>query len=242
MKKAVLLKCFSIIFLTVIVFLYQKYVSEIGWAVARVLDCSGIDADGIFMPVIVHHLAMMLISLGILCGLSKRKSLDFKLTPKIDQSGIKYTIVFCTAMLAYYIVWYAVFGFALDSIAEYEYELNVQNVLGTLGFQLLLSGTAEELMFRALPITCLQTVLGKKSRLTDGVVMLVTSLLFAVAHFNASVPIANQWYSLLYVFVLGVLYATVYMKSNSVIYPMIMHGVSNLISVGGCYLYMLLSR
>lgn len=242
MKKTFLFKCFSIIFLTIVVFLYQKYVSEIGWAIARVLDYSAIDADGIFMPVIVHHIVMLLISLGILCVLSKRKRLNFKLTPKIDRSGIKYTVVFCAAMLAYYIVWYAVFGFALDSITEYEYELNAKNVLGTIVFQLLLSGTAEELMFRALPITCLHAVLDKKSRLTDGMVIMVTSFLFTLTHFNANIPVVNQYYSLLYVFIHGILYAVVYMKTNSAIYPMIMHGVSNFISVGGCYLYMLLSH
>ena len=34
----------------------------------------------------------------------------------------------------------------------------------------------------------------------------------------------------------------IFIRSKSVIYPMIMHSMSNVISVGGCYLYMVLFK
>jgi hypothetical protein len=40
----------------------------------------------------------------------------------------------------------------------YDFTLDQRNVLGTLGFQLLLSGTSEEILYRALPITVLVPV------------------------------------------------------------------------------------
>jgi membrane protease YdiL (CAAX protease family) len=145
-------------------------------------------------------------------------------------------------MVIYYSIWCIVLGFIANSITGYVYELNVQNVCGTLGFQLLLTGTAEELMFRALPIVCFKTLCRKISKITDIVILLITSILFTIVHINFTIPIFSQLYSLAYVFINGMIFGIVYLKSNSVIYPMIMHGVGNFISVGGCYLYMVLSH
>lgn len=238
MVRSVKYRYMCAVTLIVVLFLYQEYVSRIGWKIALLFDYSAIDRDGTFLLVSVHHIVMMLTTLGILHILHKRWNIDFKLKPKVDKTGIRHTAAYCAAMLLYYIGWYVVVGFGLDAIAEYDYELNARNVLGTLSFQLLLSGTAEELVFRGLPVACLRAVLGKNSKYTNGTILVMTSLLFTIAHMNFSIPFNGQWYSLLYVFVSGMLYGIVYMKSNSIIYPMIMHGVSNFISVGGCYLYM----
>ncbi|MGN1304984.1 MAG: type II CAAX prenyl endopeptidase Rce1 family protein [Oscillospiraceae bacterium] len=70
--------------------------------------------------------------------------------------------------------------------------------------------------------------------------LVLTSLLFAAAHINFAVPFSLQWIGILYAFINGVAYGFVFLRSESVIYPMIMHSASNLISVGGCYLYMVL--
>lgn len=238
MSRSVKCRPACAVILIVVLFLYQEYVSRVGWKIALLFDYSAIDSDGTFLMVSVHHIVMVLISLGILHILHKRWNLDFKLKAKVDKTGIRCTVVYCAMMLLYYIVWYAVIGFLLDAIAEYNYELNAVNVLGTLSFQLLLSGTAEEPIFRGLPIICLQAVWGRSSKHANGTILIVSAMLFTFAHMNFSMPFSSQWYSLLYVFVSGMLYGIVYMKSSSIIYPIIMHGVSNYISVGGCYLYM----
>ena len=241
MNRSVKHKIIHAIILIAALLLYQEYVSRIGWKIAVLFDYSAIDRDGTFMPVSVHHIVMAIISLGILFILHNMWNFDFKLKAKVDKAGIQCTAVYCIAMLLYYIVWYVVIGFLLDVITEYDYELNAANVLGTLSFQLFLSGTAEELVFRGLPIVCLQAVLGRSSKYTNGIILIATSLLFTIAHMNFTISFIGQWYSLLFVFVSGMLYGMVYVKSNSILYPMIMHGVSNFISVGGCYLYMVLS-
>lgn len=242
MGKHIKSKWLHICILTVILFVYQTFVGEISWKIASLFDCFAIDKDGIFMSVSVHHIFMALVTLGILCAIQKKINLDFKLKPKKDKRGITYTALFCAAILVYYIVWYVVFGIVLDAIAGYDYELTAVNILGTLGFQLLLSGTAEELVFRALPIGCLRAVCGKNSKFADVAVLLLSSVLFTIAHINFTLPLSGQWYSLIYVFVGGLIYGVAYLKSSSIIYPMMMHGVSNFISVGGCYLYMVLFR
>jgi membrane protease YdiL (CAAX protease family) len=97
-------------------------------------------------------------------------------------------------------------------------------------------------MFRALPIGCLKAVWEKDSIFANTVILLLTSLLFVVAHIHFGKPLLSQWYGLILVFIHGLMYGMVYLKSKSIVYPMVMHSVSNFISVGGCYMYMALSH
>ena len=62
--------------------------------------------------------------------------------------------------------------------------------------------------------------------------------LFAVAHIDL-ITFSIPWFQVCYAFVLGIAYGYTFIRTKSVIYPMIMHSMSNVISVGGCYLYML---
>ena len=241
MNKIVKSEYLHIFILTAVIFLYQDTIDKIGWKFAALFDYSPIDKDGLFMAVSVHHIFMLLISLGIIYILYKKKGLGFKMRPQKDKIGIKYTVLYCAAVLVYYILVYII-GIATNSVAVYDYELNAVNVMGTLGFQLFLSGTAEEMVFRALPLVCLKNVCNKSGRFLDIMILFLTSLLFAAAHINFNIPLSSQWIGVLYAFVNGAAYGFVFLRSESVIYPMIMHSVSNLISVGCCYLYMILSN
>ena len=60
----------------------------------------------------------------------------------------------------------------------YEYELNIANVFGTLGFQLLLSGTSEEILFRALPITVLGALICKDNKRSYAFEIVIATALF----------------------------------------------------------------
>ncbi|MDE7361171.1 MAG: CPBP family intramembrane metalloprotease [Oscillospiraceae bacterium] len=239
MNKIVKSKYLHMFILTAIIFLYQVIISKIGWKIATLFDYSSIDKDGIFMAVSVHHIFMLLISLGIMYVLYKTKKLDFKLKPKADKIGMKYTILYCTAVLIYFIFVYII-GIITNSVGGFGYEVNTINVIGTLGFQLFLSGTAEEMLFRALPLVCLKSVCNKSGKFFNIMILFITSLLFVYGHISFNVSLSSQLFSLVYVFIQGMAYGFVFLKSKSVIYPMIMHGVSNFICVGCYYLYMIL--
>ena len=53
-------------------------------------------------------------------------------------------------------------------------------------------------------------------------------------------PLGGAWFQCKYggAFVLGLAYGYTFIKTKTAVYPMIMHSMSNVISVGGCYLYM----
>ena len=241
MKESVTIKYLHTMFLIVVVFIFQECASEIGWNFSRLFDYSVVDSDGTFMMVSVHHIVMALITLGVMYILHRWKNIEFNVAFKADPCGIKYVLIYCAACLLYNVIWYVVIGFMFDSIAEYNYELSAVNVLGTLGFQLFLSGI-EELIFRALPIGCFKAIGGRSSKCADFIILLLTTLLFTIVHINFGIPFSIQWYGLFLVFIQGLIFGIAYLRTKSIVYPMIMHGVSNFVSVGGCYVYMLLSR
>lgn len=224
--------------LTVVLFVIQRVFSKISWLIADIFDYSSIDKDGLFMRLFVHHILQMFLALVVIFILYKiSDKTDFKLKPKYDKKGIKYTFIFCTVIFAYFLGAYIIGSF-LGTIGIYDYELTATNVIGTLAFQLLLSGTSEEILFRSLPIVWYKTAIKSESKAFNIGVVLTVSFLFAIAHYNATMPLPPQLFQIMYAFVLGLAYGFVFLKSKSVVYPMIMHGMSNFISVGGCYIYM----
>ena len=233
-------------YLTVAVLITVSYAvqflfSSIGRYIAALFDCSSIDSNNLFAQVAIHHIVQMILALAVIFLLYMFKNINgFKLRPKYDAKGIKYTVIFCVVLVLYYIIVYVIGSFT-HSINTYDYELNRTNVIGTLGFQLFLSGPSEEILFRSLPITLFLYALRSDSRKDQVISVISTAMLFGLAHINVftfSVPV----FQVCYAFVLGIAYGFTFIRTKSVIYPMIMHSMSNVISVGGCYLYMLYDR
>ena len=130
-----------------------------------------LDGDMNIMTFIVMSIGYVILSgvMGIKWGILQEE-------PKVSRKGIAYTSIFAIIILIYVLVSYII-GYRLNTIQPYEYNLNLKNVIGTLGFQLFLSGTSEEILFRA------------------------------------------------------------FIKSKSIIYPVIMHGLSNFFMVGIGYIF-----
>jgi membrane protease YdiL (CAAX protease family) len=113
-------------------------------------------------------------------------------------------------------------------------------VLGAMAFQLFLSGTSEELLFRAFPITLLSILVSKTFRLFNDRVSVPLSVIIAVvtfslAHINWSLdPFRLQYdiLQLLYALAMGIVQGWAYVITRSVLYPMVMHGISNVLVTG----------
>lgn len=222
-------------------FFIQTFASKLGGFIAGLFDYTAIDKDGTFMYITIHHIVQMLVALLVIFIIGKKRDLPFFLKPVRNTTGILYTIIFAILILVYVIISYNV-GYSIGTIVPYEYELNVTNVLGTLGFQLLLSGTSEEILFRALPIVILATLNSDDNKHGCIVEIVIASVLFSVAHISWTVfpfTISFSWFQLIYAFVLGIAYGVTYVGSKSIIYPIIMHGLSNFFMVGLGYIFFL---
>ena len=224
--------------LIVALFAIQFLFSRLGSLISQLLDYSSLDPDGLFAQVSVHHIIQMLCALALIFVIRKsRKTEGFNLRPRFDSRGIKDTLLFCLAITVYYLAIYIAGSFT-NTINTYDYELNAVNVSGTLGFQLLLSGPSEEILFRSLPVTVLLSVLDPENKFDQTLAVLGAAVLFGIAHIDL-VTFSIPWFQVGYACLLGIAYGFAFVRSRSVIYPMIMHSMSNVISVGGCYLYML---
>ena len=234
-------KTIKVTVLTVALFIFQYTAASFASYFTRFFHFTGIDKDGLFMAISVHHIVQMVIGLmGIVAISNHFKAKEFMLKPKYKKDGVNLTLIFIVLLGAYYVIVYGI-GYFTRTVAVYDYELNKKNVLGTLGFQLFLSGPSEEILFRALPIAVYMHFMNKKSKADNWIEIILAALLFAIAHINFK-DFTFSWFQLCYAFVLGIAYGFTLRKTRSIIYPMIMHSMSNVLSVGGCYIYMMLIR
>lgn len=70
--------------------------------------------------------------------------------------------------------------------------------------------------------------------------VIIAAVLFSVAHIRWTVDpftFSVDYLQLIYCFILGTVYGKAYQESSSVIYPMIMHSISNVIMVGLGYIF-----
>jgi membrane protease YdiL (CAAX protease family) len=64
--------------------------------------------------------------------------------------------------------------------------------------------------------------------------------LFACAHIRwsfAPFTFEADYFQIMYAFVLGTIQGAVYQKSQSILYPVLMHSFSNVLMVGGGYVF-----
>ncbi len=241
MKNIKVKKTIQIFLVILFLFVIQTLASKSGGYIAATFDYTAIDKDGTFMSISVHHIIQMIVALFVIFIIEKRKGLQFCLKPQMNKIGILYTTIFAVVILIYVLISYVV-GYAIGSIAPYEYELNITNVFGTLGFQLLLSGTSEEILFRAIPIIVLGSLIHKDNKNSYAFEIVIAAVLFSIAHIKWTMfpfVLSFSWFQLIYAFILGIAYGVTYVKSKSIIYPMIMHGLSNFFMVGIGYIFMI---
>jgi membrane protease YdiL (CAAX protease family) len=123
-----------------------------------------------------------------------------------------------------------------------DYPLTAKNMAGVLGFQVLLSGTAEEPLFRGMLMTVLGKYLTGTHRIgrfeipSSGV---VAAILFTLAHVGFTLsPFAITHFSLFQLFgafVLGLFFAIAFHRTGSLLGPILMHGYGNGILIVGRY-------
>jgi len=210
-------------------------VPKLSGVIASLFDYRAIDPDGSYAWISVHHIVQALIFLILMAGLSRFQSLEFGFGWGDKEAGRRYLLSFVLIFSLYTVVMYTT-AILTGSFQPFDYPLTATNIFGQLGFQLLLSGPSEELIFRAFAMTML--VLLIKGRIFKGKVSaanMIAAVIFGLAHvsfsfapFEASYHLPQVFYSI----ALGLFYGDCYEKSGSMYYPMIMHSFTNVMMVG----------
>ncbi|MEJ6949648.1 CPBP family intramembrane glutamic endopeptidase [Natronospora cellulosivora (SeqCode)] len=229
--KKILKSIVWVLFLTILLLGLPRLAAII----ASLFDYQAIDPDGAYAWRSVRHTVQALIFIILILGINKIKPLDYGIGLGNKEEGKKRLFLFIKFFTIYTVGAY-ITVIVTNSFQGFEYPLTATNITGHLGFQLLLSGTSEELIFRAFAITMLALLI--KKRVFKGkvsVVNIIAAVIFSLAHIRFSFTPFEMQYSLfqvIYATILGLFYGDVYEKSNSVIYPMIMHSYTNVLMVG----------
>ncbi len=210
-------------------------VPRLAGVVAGLLNYQAIDPDGAYAWLSVHHIVQALIFLIIIFLLNRVKPLDYGFGWGNKKVGKEYVLRFALFFGIYTAG--SFFTVILSrSFQFFPYPLTATNIIGQLGFQLLLTGPSEELIFRAFALTMLALFI--QGRVLKGKVSaanLIAAIIFGLAHVGFSFSPFELRYSpvqVLYAIGLGLFYGDCYEKSGSMYYPMIMHSYTNVLMVG----------
>jgi len=225
-------------------FCFQVFAGIAGHFAAGLLSYERIDPWNIYAAISVHHFVQMIIALAAIVAVSRKINIDFYFGLGDREKGRKCLAIFTSVFIFISLTIHIIMRIN-NTLPVYNFPLDTRNILGTLGFQLLLSGTSEEILYRALPITVLSYVFGQRFRLKGNITLeaLLASCLFAAAHVKWSLGpllIKADCFLLLYAFILGTIQGIAYQESRSVVYPVLMHSVSNVLMVGTGYVFALL--
>ena len=233
--------------ITGLLLIFQESLSQIGTHVARLFSYRSFDPDGAFAFRAVHHIVQGVLALLLMGILHLLFGIDFRLGLGNRRTGLRLTVQICAVFTLYQIIM-SVLAMALKANRPFPHPMTLRNVTGLLGFQLLLAGPSEELLYRALPIAILQLITRKqfslfKGRFTITVSVIVSALLFTFAHIYWDVlplrPVFS-WPQMIYTFMLGCLQGYLYIKTGSVVYSMFIHSYTNVLVVASFVIMQLL--
>jgi uncharacterized protein len=233
-----------VLFLTVLLL----GVPRLAGAFADLFDYAAIDPDGAFARGSVRHIVQAVVFLVLMLIIMRVSALRFGFGWGDSKVGLHYVRLFALIFAGYTVV-SLIIVLATGTFQRFPYPLTARNIVGQLGFQLLLSGPSEELIFRAFAMTML--VLLVKGTLVDGdtgfakhvttifsgaitAANFIAAIIFALAHVRfAFAPFSLSFNTgqLIYAGVLGLFYGVCYERSKSMVYPMLMHSMSNVVAV-----------
>jgi membrane protease YdiL (CAAX protease family) len=195
---------------------------------------SSLDPDKTFLLISIHHIFQLLFTLVLMKLWVSRNLSDYGFNLKNRKLSIQLFLWFC---LIYLVPMFLVnvLPNIIDSIPPwYSYPLNTRNVVGTLSFQYLFSGTCEEPLFRAFVIVVLSQSWKKVFKvwwLEISAAGLIATVLFMYAHIKLTIfPFEItyiSWWQQVWALGLGIYYAVVFQKTKSLLCPILSHNYLN---------------
>ena len=246
----------SNITIVLLLLLFQQSASAAGRFVADRFTYYQIDEYGRFAWLSIHHIVQMLLAIVVIVIFTKALKLDFGFGFGDRKAGVQFVANFTVAALVFALIWH-LGAQVLGNVGMPSYPLNFNNIVSALGFQLLLSGPSEEILFRVLPITLLvysfreskvvcsfqENKVLKSETLNISLENIIAALFFTLAHVSWSLnpfSVGASPVQLILSMILGLWYGIAYQRSKSIIYPVAMHSIWNVVMVGARYIHLAL--
>lgn len=191
-----------------------------------------IDPNGAYVWNSIHHLSQLLFTIVLMLLLNRSLRVwGFNLDHRKRSLFLFWR--FFLYFTGFILVLHALLFFFVPP-PSFQHPLTVRNIIGELGFKLILSGTAEEPLFRGLVMVLLyQSMSGvfRLGRIEMPHAGVVAAVIFAAAHIGFSFwPLAINWISvpqLLEAFGMGLLYAYIFHQTRSLLGPILVHNYFN---------------
>lgn len=200
---------------------------------------STFDPSGAFLAVSVHHIAQLIITVLIMLLYREMKLSDWGFNLKNKDKALKVLGWFSVIWIAYEF-FVGVLPYLISKQPRSPgFVLSAFNILGVLAFQGLLSGTCEEPLFRGYVMSVLNKSWGSKSLIRVKnfditSIDIASALIFAYAHINIRfIPFSIQfnYMQLIVIFALGLVNAQVFRRTKSLLGPILLHNLSNVIVI-----------
>lgn len=195
-----------------------------------------IDPDNAFIYLYLHHIIQTIIFITLIIIAMRLFSLtwmDFGLNFTNYKKSILYTLCF--------VVLWAILQFCIGYLmvkhgteVSLDFPLNTRNITGYFLFEILLTGTSEELFFRGLVITILTLIMKNyfsNHKITNILAILISTIIFMAGHINfESFPFRITYIDglqQLTLFIFGTFYSILFIKTKSLLGPMLAHNLLN---------------
>jgi uncharacterized protein len=197
----------------------------------------GMDPDGVYLWISLHHVWQLILTIGLMLIFGRSlRGWGFNLDNR--SSSLRHLKLFAIYSTGYLVIQNVVFHFVAPPI-WIDFPLTLENVSGYLGFQLLLSGTSEEPLFRGFVMVMLYPAFAGSINLKKLQIPhagLIAAVFFMFAHIQFSIwpfqiieMLPNQ---LVLSFFLGIYYAVVFHQTRSLLTPILTHNYVNFLLVG----------
>lgn len=195
------------------------------------------DPDQCFLIISIHHVFQAVIAFAVILLLSLlfRKSLpEFGFNRNAFRYSVRSVLIFSGVWFVIQMIASILVPLFTNLDATLTYPLTVRNFTGNFLFEILLSGTSEEILFRAMAIPPMliffRTFLRRES-VSWGAAIGIATLVFALAHINFNLnPFAITHLNvaqLITCVIFGVYYGLLMKKTGSILGPMLAHNLLN---------------
>ena len=229
-----------LLFVTALVlFLLTQIFSKFSFYLASLIypRWQHLDPDGSYLFISIHHIfqaIFALVCIGVIKKIMNKSWSDFGFNTNEWRFAIKRVLQFCA-------IWFGVQSVIATSMilsgttpVPFHFPLTGLNFVGYFLFQVLLSGTSEEILFRAMVIFPMLYV-GKRSGLSEKtntiIAVLVSILIFMLAHVNFNfnpLRVTNfNFMQQLTIITFGAFYAYLLLKTRSLVGSMLAHNWLN---------------
>ncbi len=206
-------------------------------ASAVIAPVSHWDPDQCFLLISVHHVfqAVIAFSVILLLSLLSRKSLsEFGFNRNAFRYSVRSVLIFSGIWFVFQLAASILVSRLTGLDASLAYPLTARNFIGNFLFELLLSGTSEEILFRAMTIPLMLAffrTFTRRESLAWGVAIAVATLVFTLAHINFNLnPFTITHLNvaqLVTCVIFGVYYGLLMKKTGSILGPMLAHNLLN---------------